>query len=236
VDGTPYSDSYNRVGFKQAATAAADRLDAPKPPAIGNGVELSIMENQVPYLEDFKPLDGDGQSWVFGVRGRGVEGKARISLEQSGALPTGFEIHVLDLLEQNAVPVGGGAFESTLLPDGRMHYYKIIVGSSAFAAAQGEGIPLEPVSFALHQNYPNPFNPETRISYDLGSLSDVTLEIYSSLGQLVRTIVRGQQTTGSYVVSWDGRSDAGMPVASGVYLTRLRAGEFTAVRKIMLIR
>jgi len=236
VGGTPYSDSFNRLGFKAGATQACDRLDAPKPPAIGTGVELSIIENQTPYLENFKPLNDQGQSWVVGVRGRGIEGKARVALEQAGSLPPGFEIHVLDLAAQNAVPAGSGGFDVTLLSGGGMRYYKILIGTSAFAEAQSQGIPLEPVAFSLHQNYPNPFNPETRISYDLGALSDVRLEVYSSLGQLVKTLVRGEQTTGSYVVSWDGKSEQGVPVASGVYIARLHAGEFAAARKIMLIR
>jgi hypothetical protein len=236
VEGTPYGDRYNRIGFKSLASESVDAYDSPKPPAIGKGVELSIMENGVSYLEDFKPLNDRGQSWFVALRGRGVEGKAQISLEATGNLPPGFEIHVLDLIGENAVPVASGSFDASIPERGMAHYYKIIIGTADYADSQRDGIPLQPMEFALHQNYPNPFNPETRIAYSLGSRSDVTLEIYSSLGQMVRTLVRGEQTTGAYTVSWDGRSDAGRPVASGVYFSRLRAGEFTAVRKLMLIR
>ncbi len=94
-----------------------------------------------------------------------------------------------------------------------------------------------PVRFALAQNYPNPFNPETAISYQLPAQSDVRLDIYNSLGQKVRTLEDRPKAAGRYILKWDGRDDAGQPVASGVYLYRLQAGkQFARSRKMLLLR
>ena len=98
--------------------------------------------------------------------------------------------------------------------------------------------PPEPLITApqLFQNYPNPFNPVTAISFQLSALSQVKLEIYNTLGQRVRTLINARKAAGSYTVSWDGRNDAGHPLASGVYLYRLKAGNFVQTRKMVLLR
>jgi len=102
-------------------------------------------------------------------------------------------------------------------------------------AVEGEG-PVTPRDFALHQNYPNPFNPSTTIGFDLTKAAVVTVRIYSVTGQLVSTLTPGQLGPGTHTVIWDGRNAAGLPVGSGMYLYVLRAGDFTAVRKMLLVR
>ena len=92
----------------------------------------------------------------------------------------------------------------------------------------------------LHANYPNPFNPETWIPYQLATSAEVTLTIYDMNGGAVRRLEVGHQPAGTYqsrsrALYWDGRNQHGESVASGLYFYTLRAGEFTATRK-MLIR
>lgn len=95
-----------------------------------------------------------------------------------------------------------------------------------------------PREFALHQNFPNPFNPDTTIKYDLAESADVTLQIYSVLGQVVRTLVASEaQNAGRYQIRWNGMDDRGVPVSSGVYFYRISAdGKFDHVRKLMLLK
>jgi len=93
-----------------------------------------------------------------------------------------------------------------------------------------------PNAFELSQNYPNPFNPETVIQYQLPKSAEVHLEIYSILGQLVRTIVNEKQPEGYYTAHWNGKDEQGRPLASSVYIYRLSAGEFVQVRKMLLVR
>ena len=105
------------------------------------------------------------------------------------------------------------------------------------ALIQAETIPTET---ALLSNYPNPFNPETWIPYQLAEAADVTMNLYTADGRLVRTLALGYQSAGIYhsrtrAAYWDGRNELGEPVASGIYFYVIKAGEFTATRK-MLIR
>jgi hypothetical protein len=88
----------------------------------------------------------------------------------------------------------------------------------------------------LHGAYPNPFNPSTTIRYDLAQASDVQLNVYAVTGQLVRQLVAGQQATGAHQVEWDGRDGAGTLVGNGAYLAELRAGEFRAVTRMVLMK
>ena len=99
---------------------------------------------------------------------------------------------------------------------------------------------IVPQETALHANYPNPFNPETWIPYQLAAPAEVTLTIYDMNGGTVRRLEMGHQPAGLYqsrsrALYWDGRNQGGESVASGVYFYTLKAGEFTATRK-MLIR
>lgn len=99
-----------------------------------------------------------------------------------------------------------------------------------------DGIAFTPTEFELEQNYPNPFNPITTISYQLPALSSVQLEIYNTLGQKVKTLVKAHKPAGSYTVQWNGTDDTGVPVASGVYVYRLQAGPLSQNRKMLLLR
>ena len=120
--------------------------------------------------------------------------------------------------------------------DGTVHIYKW-TGSGALWAPAKETEPA-PLT-ALLSNYPNPFNPETWIPYQLSDPAEVTVSIYSVDGKLVRTLELGQMPAGVYsdkgrAAHWDGRNAAGEPVASGVYFYTLKAGEFSATRKMVI--
>ncbi len=98
----------------------------------------------------------------------------------------------------------------------------------------------QPQQNQLLQNYPNPFNPETWIPYQLSQDSPVSVSIYDTTGKMIRTLSIGYQSAGFYnsqdrAAYWDGKNALGERVASGVYFYTLTAGEFTAIRK-MLIR
>jgi len=93
-----------------------------------------------------------------------------------------------------------------------------------------------PREYALGQNYPNPFNPETEIPYALPEAARVTLEVFDTAGRRVRVLVDENQEPGHQSAPWDGLSDAGGRVASGIYFYRLRAGGYTETRKMVLLR
>ncbi|MBU1919543.1 T9SS type A sorting domain-containing protein [bacterium] len=85
--------------------------------------------------------------------------------------------------------------------------------------------------YALHQNYPNPFNPETNISFDLAEAGMVKLTVFNPLGQTVATLVNGTMASGRHTIAFDGTN-----LTSGLYYYRLEAGDFSAIRKMILIK
>lgn len=88
-----------------------------------------------------------------------------------------------------------------------------------------------PKTFALSQNYPNPFNPSTTIKYSIPKSEFVNLTVYDDLGQKVATLVDQQQGAGNYEVSFNADR-----FASGVYFYVIRAGDYTATRKMMPLK
>ena len=93
-----------------------------------------------------------------------------------------------------------------------------------------------PIRYWLGQNFPNPFNSETVIMFQLHSFAYISLSVYDLSGQRIRTLMESAHPAGTYSVVWDGTDDTGRDVASGVYLCRMVAGEYSAVRKLVLIR
>jgi len=93
-----------------------------------------------------------------------------------------------------------------------------------------------PNRFTVRQNYPNPFNPITIIGFDLPERVKVNLEVYNVLGQRVITLADREMDAGVYNIEWDGSDEQGKPVATGVYLYKLAAGDFVETRKMMLIK
>ena len=100
---------------------------------------------------------------------------------------------------------------------------------------------LIPKETALLRNYPNPFNPETWIPYQLAESAEVALTIYDMNGRLIRRLAVGHRAAGMYrsrsrAAYWDGRNQLGESVASGLYFYTLTAGEFSATRRMLILK
>gem|GEM_PF-3149848 len=94
-----------------------------------------------------------------------------------------------------------------------------------------------PKRFALSQNYPNPFNPTTQLNYDVPRTENVKIVVYDLLGRQVKTLVNQDNVQpGRYTVEWNGTNQYGTTVASGVYFYHMKAGDFTSVKKMVLLR
>ena len=100
---------------------------------------------------------------------------------------------------------------------------------------------LTPKKTALLPNYPNPFNPETWIPYHLSNDTDAQISIYDTKGVLVRRLDLGHQMAGYYTdrvkaAYWNGRNESGESVANGLYFYQLRAGGYTALRRMVIVK
>jgi hypothetical protein len=93
-----------------------------------------------------------------------------------------------------------------------------------------------PYEFTVRQNYPNPFNPSTTIEYQLPERSEVSLVVYNTLGQKIRTLLNHTVEAGFQRVTWDGRDDKGQTVSSGIYIYHFAAGDYKTVQRMVLLK
>ena len=112
---------------------------------------------------------------------------------------------------------------------------------NAFLTLQLRVGDVQPQDTLLAQNFPNPFNPETWIPYQLSKATEVQIDIYDISGRLVRSLDLGWQPTGSYMTPssaayWDGRNAVGERVASGIYFYTLQTSDFTATRRMVILK
>ena len=126
--------------------------------------------------------------------------------------------------------------------DGSLIYQRgIDVLKQLLAALPPQEFVFVPRVSNLLSNYPNPFNPETWIPYQLAEAADVTLTIYDIKGAPIRRLDLGHQSAGYYTdrakaAYWDGRAETGEPVASGVYFYSLSAENYSATRKMLILK
>ena len=114
--------------------------------------------------------------------------------------------------------------EFAALPDGSV----VTLGAVTSVARESE---LAPRSYDLSQNYPNPFNPSTQIIFSVPEEGRATLVVFNALGQEVATLIDGSYAPGTYKVDFNA---TGLP--SGSYFYRVQAGDFTATRKMLLMK
>jgi len=88
-----------------------------------------------------------------------------------------------------------------------------------------------PDKIMIHQNYPNPFNPNTSIRFNLPKSSEVTLTVYTLLGEEIQTLIKEEMPAGAHQVEWDAKD-----LASGIYLYRLEAEDFVQTRKMVVMK
>jgi hypothetical protein len=231
-------DSENEFGIMDGTLAERDAEDAPKPPL--HFLQTHITMDRpgwdstfIQYSRDYRPQVGDGQVWPFTVnnphKGGGV-------LEFQGIedIPASYDAVLIRL--DSPVPVDLRKHPAYTY-EGRadIEHYKVIIGTHEFV--EGEIDKLLPSEITLWQNYPNPFNPETSISYALPHQAHVQLDVYSVLGERVRSLVNGMEGRGVRTAVWNATNDDGARVASGMYFYLLKVGGSTqAMKKMLLIK
>jgi hypothetical protein len=143
------------------------------------------------------------------------------------------------------VKVRTAQYQDVLSQTGVTYYYKVsaidISGNESPLTAVGVLTGVEnsggvPTEFALGQNYPNPFNPTTEITFAIPKQTNVKVVVYNLSGAEIATLVNQSMSAGNYRAVWNGRTDDGRTVASGVYFYHLQAEGFTATKKMTLLK
>ncbi len=213
------------------------------------------------YVDDTSPFQvsitragmsqpGDPFAGPFTISADDGPGWAEIEIPEAAQpiISAGHYYVVLQWLADSPTAPGVGA--DTTQADGRSYWYDRSQGWTSWPYAdwmirtiytiptsvleeEENGIPQE---FELAQNYPNPFNPETTIQFTMPSRDHVDLIIYNVLGQTVRTFDLGFRDAGTHAVRWDGRSETGAALASGVYFYRLVLSDRIQSRKMLLMK
>lgn len=152
-----------------------------------------------------------------------------------------FLLDEFDTSPQSGEIIGGTFGAYPFAPSGNIYVSDEVRGLHVFSftspttdiSSGPTGVPTE---FALLDNFPNPFNPETVIFYRLPRQAQVKLVIYNQIGNMVRTLVTATRPSGTHRVTWDGRDQNGMALASGIYFYRMQAGEFQQTKRMLLLR
>ncbi len=171
-------------------------------------------------------------SWQVGVEALASSFSVQRSESRTG------EFLALDLLISRDSRSWFSCSDHSVLP-GKTYWYRIVFGDPTGGESYG---PIEvrvsavPASYASYQSYPNPFNPVCTIRYDLPRAGTVRLQVFAATGELVRTLVDGWRDQGERSEIWDGRADDGRALPSGVYFYSIKAGDFVATKKMVLLK
>ncbi len=141
-------------------------------------------------------------------------------------------------LNDELLPPGTFDFQDLTVATGESYEYQLGVVRSDGSEIRSDfvAVTLVPTDLRLAQNVPNPFNPITTIRYELAAAAKVQLVVYNIRGERVRTLVNSRQTPGEYTATWDGTTDTGNSVATGVYVYRLQTPTRTIAKKMVLLK
>jgi hypothetical protein len=128
---------------------------------------------------------------------------------------------------------GGGTADRPIEGSGSLVLRNQAPSLSVRLSAEGPDLPKE---FALGRNYPNPFNPVTHVRVDIPVESGVEVAVYDLLGRLVSTLMTGNHAAGSLTLDWNGTDGNGLGVPTGMYIIRMKAGDFSASQKVLLLK
>ena len=213
------------IATSSGASRDYDRLDIPMPPRppIANYSELFVAGDGAVtrLMRNAQTAERSGTEWVVSAR---VEEDTAVLRWGPPGLPLGWRLTLdgggaaVDMRERRSVRLGRGTRE-----------YRVALSWVA------------PERTRLLPNYPNPFNPETWIPFELTAAADVAVRIYGGDGAVVRSFDLGHRAAGYYTgrgeaAYWDGRNSSGEAVASGVYVYELRAGDYHAIRRMLVLK
>ena len=224
------------IGWHEEANEMLDTRDQFVPPAFFEPYRLTLINETLqtvyPYLkkEYRKSVD---ESQVFDIELKAVPGE-RYVLQTTGmgALATQ-EVFLFDRATGQAFDLHQTS-EVYLEPENEISRLMLVIGDATFIDEQKQQ--LIPEEFLVRQSYPNPFAERVTIEYSLADPVFVELSIYNILGQRVRTLIAAEKEAGFHQMEWDGTSDTGEGVASGVYMYVFKAGAYQSTQRLVRVR
>ena len=230
----PVTDSAN----KDQPLSVSIKIDVSKmDESLGSYTATLKWDSQVLKYINYQPGSASGFTQLVNER------QAEKGLLTFGAVnPYGAEgvIHVLNVVFQVIGSEGSQCDLQLIFTDmmSAKTFHDLLPYMQSVQTGVEHGITVgeQPKEYSVEQNYPNPFNPSTRINYALPQASHVTLLIFNTLGQKVKTLVDEQKGAGNYAIEWDGRDDAGKEVPIGAYLYKLKAGSYSETKQMLFVK
>jgi len=235
-------DAANIIGCAEQASTEWDRMDYLEPPSIGSYISLSFPHDnwdRFPgcYTTDFRPEFNIGEIWDFKIKTNIENSEVKLQIQNTQAIPSRFKVLMYDISGYQKINISDTSLYSFKShPNVSVRFFKLVVGIPEFVREIDNEIPLAPDNFHLAQNYPNPFNLGTQIRYQLPKKTTLNLTIFNLLGQEIKTLVSEEQEIGYYNVQWNGRDNYNRDVGAGIYILRMRAGDFVQIKKMILIK
>ena len=219
---------WTKAQGKTSEPASPQKLNPIDFPAelFGNQIKITLPDNITAGRFE---IVNEGNTYQFSVA---KNNQSMIILENNDSLEESYEFEFGRLSPDEK--------ELFIYIDGDASMTTVEVSYQLFSkdGAAGNGI-MElgsPDEFKLYQNYPNPFSSQTTFQYDVAEATSVKIYIYNTLGQLVKTIDRGDNGVGTHTVEWDGKNDDGDTLSSGVYFYQLRTKDFNKTMKMLLVK
>ncbi|GEM_PF-2831861 len=240
-----YHDGDNLVAVTQNAANGWDPADAYEAPPIGNYISVwfdntSWKEKPGAYTFDIRQSGQRGYVWniVCEASVTGLEEKIEFNFENIFDPKSDQELFLFDLVDEVAVNLKEKSYYTFDLNSEKnvKRAFKLVMGDEAFVRENGDGIPLEELTFDLLPNYPNPFNPMTSIQFSVPKKTQIHLAVYNILGQEVIVLVDEVLKPARHQVIWNGKDTQGLPVSSGIYLLKLKSAEQVKTHKMILIK
>jgi hypothetical protein len=170
------------------------------------------------------------------VEYQGVGQSVLVNFDQSGS------INHKKQYCSGAVPAGRQPYTPGNY-EGRVDLFRTVLEDVFGLPSNGTGtggtsdVPNQQVfKWALHQNAPNPVAAGTEVRYEVARTSDVSIKVYNAMGQLVRTLLNEQVEPGRYAATWDAKNVQGEKVAAGVYFYKMSTGQYSATKKMLVVR
>ncbi len=213
------------------------------PVNIGESLESTPILSDLDNDQEVDMIFGDHSGVVHAIKLNGMEATG-FPINIGSASEISFAIGNLDDDNDGDI-IASNMYGITVLD------YKYGIGNTPWAFDRGSmernanlgyftGISPEENSVskanALLGNYPNPFNPETTISYTVKNYGMVSIDVFNILGQKTKTLVNGNKAPGNYKIIWKGRNDDNKKVGSGIYFYRMRSGNYTSTKKMILLK
>ncbi len=176
-------------------------------------------------LAEYLDPDGNSGQYNFSAATLMVQGNG----SRCVSLPYGFRYVYNDPNATPVVKATGSVSARTQIMADVLSYFNLGAGSGSVTAVPG-------AEKFVAKAYPNPFNPQTTIKFTMPKSGPVSVKIFNLRGELVRTLVNDVQTAGEHTVLWDGTSNSGSSVSSGVYFYEARSGSDVQVNKITMVK